>query len=1184
MISAPGATDRSPLLNTTAPRAPLVYGTVPQQPTDDDPIDKSGRSIRSDGGGSDAKAFDAMMQLSVSRNPLRHESFRAFIIWLITSCILFLTNQLTTLPVGFFPLYAAEMLHMSPAQLSLFFSMYPLCIMISSPLAAFYSPAIGRQTIICVGMVISGATTIAFAYTTSVAAVFILRILQGLGAGAAVVGAFSMITEEFSSNIGQILVIQEFIVAAAFVTAPPIGSALYQYHGYQLPFLASGVAQLVVVMMVPFLFIEYTLPDGLYSKTSLPTPLYAPAVKAGVHFRDVLTPTCVVCLALTTFAMASFGFIDPYLGSHLQTVLGAQHIAIGFGFGLSALVYFLGGIIYVWLSRNCGCKQVILLGLFLLSMGFLFLGPPPFLNSFFDDSARLWVTQWLSLVFIGCGAALSIAPGLPLTLMSVATSGNQAFNLVIGLFSAAIYLGQAIGPFLALGLTALLPATHSPNCVVTKDASAPRACVSSLPWAFTVYSGLALVMFTIVATNLSTGEAIVELLESKRRFSLNRQASEYGQFVFFDDDLCDDEDDMGIITPSPAAATLSQRPPLPQPRSRRVPLEVTQDGITFATFKALWRDRRISAAFHIEFWDSTPSDVHRVILQQALDVFVACVAAARSADAASDAVLRRCIAATFALYTVVAWTSLSSTFVAHATLGHAVREARAMVSRLLDNDEEAFLRCLGTAFIEYRSPAAGDVASFEMSATDDAVVVPSQSRDDNAKHEMLERLEALSLQYSRSMASLRALGTAASVAATARGATFLIPARPAHQATSGRPLRVFVNHFPMRYDASRGDIFQYDVKIDRAQPSTDDEEEKASIPTTTSAAGEEPRASREMVLSASLRRRILRAVLSSSSEFQSVLAVSDWQKNIFTTVRLPHDNFRVRGVVPLGDTPGTCRQVFDVVVQYAAIKHMTALDALFQQRGGSVPPTPYDVLQALDVAMRHTVSLRFELSKPLVEFCCDVLGIRELRPPLSHALTIRLSATLRNLRVEVTHQPGTSRRIYRVNSVTTQSAEQLTFPVDSDGGRVSTVAAFFAQQYAPLRYPQMPCVHVGAANRHVYLPLEVCVVASKQRRAGRLSEQQTTQMLRVAQENPTVRKRKIEETLVDMQYAQDPVLPAFGLRVEPQMLQATARVLDAPVVTLGRNHTVQPQNAAMVVAAEDEEEEEGEEAEVVAVL
>jgi Na+/melibiose symporter-like transporter len=136
-------------------------------------------------GGSDAVTYDTMMQLSVSRNPLRHESFRSFVIWLVTSSVLFLTNQLTTLPVGFFPAYAQQTLHMTSLQLSVFFSLYPLCIMVSSPLAAFASPVVGRQTIICLGMIVSGSTTIAFAYTTSISAVFILRVCQGLGAGAA---------------------------------------------------------------------------------------------------------------------------------------------------------------------------------------------------------------------------------------------------------------------------------------------------------------------------------------------------------------------------------------------------------------------------------------------------------------------------------------------------------------------------------------------------------------------------------------------------------------------------------------------------------------------------------------------------------------------------------------------------------------------------------------------------------------------------------------------------------------------------------------------------------------------------------------------------------------------------------------------------------------------------------------
>ncbi|EGZ16789.1 hypothetical protein PHYSODRAFT_501067 [Phytophthora sojae] len=431
---------------------------------------------------------------------------------------------------------------MTPAELSVFFSVYPLCIMLSSPLAASVSPTIGRQTLICLGLMLSGSSTIAFGYATGTASAFLLRIFQGLGSGAAVVGSFSMMSEEFASHVGQILAIQEFVVAAAFVTAPPLGSYLYETQGYEMPFLASGVAQIVVVIIVPFIFIEYSLPDGIYAAPrarSASRSLYRTPSFSIVRYKDVLTPTCVISLMVTSFAMSSFGFIDPYLGTHLHKVLGAEHMAVGLGFALSAFVYFLGGLVYAWLSRNCGSKQVILLGLMLLSVGFFFLGPPPFLNGLFQTTRSLWLAQYVSLMLMGCGTALAIAPGLPLTLASVQDKGTHGSNLVIGLFAAAIYLGQALGPFMAYVLMRILPATHSLNCTSSQDnpESSIVTCDSSLPWAFTVYSALTLGLFAFVAVHLPTSEAIAELLRQKRkRVPLMRQPSEYGQFVCFDDD------------------------------------------------------------------------------------------------------------------------------------------------------------------------------------------------------------------------------------------------------------------------------------------------------------------------------------------------------------------------------------------------------------------------------------------------------------------------------------------------------------------------------------------------------------------------------------------------------------------------------------------------------------------------
>ncbi|KAI9980000.1 hypothetical protein PInf_027026 [Phytophthora infestans] len=475
------------------------------------------------------------MQLSQPLTPLHNAKIRSLAIWLVTSCILFLANQLTTLSVGFYPSYATKSGIMTPAELCIFFSVYPLCVMLSSPLAASVSRTVGRQTLICLGLMLSGCSTIAIGYATGTPSAFLLRILQGLGSGAAVVGSFSMISEEFSSHVGQVLAIQEFIVAAAFVNSPPLGSYLYETQGYEMPFLVSGVAQIVVVIIVPFVFIEYSLPEGIYAAARTRSA----SGSSIARYKDVLTPTCMICLAVTTFAMSSFGFIDPYLGTHLHKVLGAEHVAVGLGFALSAFVYFLGGLVYAWLSRNFGSKQVILMGLLMLAVGFFFLGPPPFLSGLFRNTESLWLAQFASLVLIGCGTALSVAPGLPLTLASVQDKGVHGSNLVIGLFSAAIYLGQAIGPFMAYVLMQILPLTRLLNCTIVKDdpVSTIATCDSSLPWAFAVYSVLTLGLLAFVIARLPTSEATAELLRQKRkRVPLMRQPSEYGQFVCFDDD------------------------------------------------------------------------------------------------------------------------------------------------------------------------------------------------------------------------------------------------------------------------------------------------------------------------------------------------------------------------------------------------------------------------------------------------------------------------------------------------------------------------------------------------------------------------------------------------------------------------------------------------------------------------
>ncbi|RHY36877.1 hypothetical protein DYB25_002382 [Aphanomyces astaci] len=469
-----------------------------------------------------AAAHDKLMQLSQPWNPFRRPTWQSAIVTTVGAFIIFLANQLTTLLVGFYPLYAQQSLGASEFQVSALFSIYPLCIMVACPSGSFLATRLGRNAVICLGLFVSGLSTIWFAYCDNVNLLVVLRGIQGFGAGMSIVGSVSMITEQATMTVTNAISITELVVAVAFVTAPAIGSVLYGWGGVSLPFLASGVAQLACLMIIPSLFVEYGLPDGLLFEVARPGA--EPTVP--LRFLDVLTPTSVVCLVVTTVAMGGFGLVDPTLGTHLQHSLGAQHTAIGIGFSVSALLYVAGDHAFAYLTMQCGCKPVILLGLTCLSISFMCLGVPS-LAGVHDSTTALWSLDGIALVLFGSGTALAIAPGVPLSLTSLEqVNFTEARSLLIGLFGGAVYFGQAVGPWLAWSLSQVVPRTNG----------------SPLPWVFTLYGLVLGVVWAYVFTCLPSGDEI-QAKAYRRTFSLQRQVSEYGQFVSIDDE--EDEEDEG---------------------------------------------------------------------------------------------------------------------------------------------------------------------------------------------------------------------------------------------------------------------------------------------------------------------------------------------------------------------------------------------------------------------------------------------------------------------------------------------------------------------------------------------------------------------------------------------------------------------------------------------------------------
>ncbi|VDM29201.1 unnamed protein product [Toxocara canis] len=61
-----------------------------------------------------------------------------------------------------------------------------------------------------------------------------------------------------------------------------------------------------------------------------------------------------------------------------------------------------------------------------------------------------------------------------------------------------------------------------------------------------------------------------------------------------------------------------------------------------------------------------------------------------------------------------------------------------------------------------------------------------------------------------------------------------------------------------------------------------------------------------------------------------------------------------------------------------------------------------------------------------------------------------------------------------------------------------TVAGYFGERYGELKYPKLPCLHVGPVTRNIYFPLEVCVLDTPQKYNKKLTEKQTSAIIRVS--------------------------------------------------------------------------------------
>ncbi|GAB0181341.1 protein argonaute-2 [Grus japonensis] len=213
----------------------------------------------------------------------------------------------------------------------------------------------------------------------------------------------------------------------------------------------------------------------------------------------------------------------------------------------------------------------------------------------------------------------------------------------------------------------------------------------------------------------------------------------------------------------------------------------------------------------------------------------------------------------------------------------------------------------------------------------------------------------------------------------------------------------------------------------------------------------------------------------------------------------------------------------------------------------------------VDVLLSATA---FYKAQPVIEFVCEVLdfkSIEEQQKPLTDSQRVKFTKEIKGLKVEITHC-GQMKRKYRVCNVTRRPASHQTFPLQQENGQTveCTVAQYFKDRHKlVLRYPHLPCLQVGQEQKHTYLPLEVCNIVAGQRCIKKLTDNQTSTMIRATARSAPDRQEEISKLMRSASFNTDPYVREFGIMVKDEMTDVTGRVLQPPSILYGgRNKAI----------------------------
>ncbi|CAB3368781.1 Hypothetical predicted protein [Cloeon dipterum] len=306
-----------------------------------------------------------------------------------------------------------------------------------------YLPNLGPRFVYNAGIFVTAISCILFGvldyvedHASFLALSFAVRIVEALGSAGTLTATFSIIAAEFPESVATTFASLETFFGLGLIVGPTVGGVLYQFGGFVLPFLVTGIVLLVggivSVLLLPGETIQLDASSVVASRNS------------GL-FAILKVPSVALSGASIVASSMSLGFIAATLEPHLRQ-FNLSPVLMGFMFIISGAMYAMVAPFAGFLcDRGVGPKVLASVGNFCIAFSYFLIGPSPF----FAMDTVLWMVI-IGLMIHGTGIGFSLVTAFIGALQSAVKNGFSndisTYAMVSGLWASAFALGAFVGP------------------------------------------------------------------------------------------------------------------------------------------------------------------------------------------------------------------------------------------------------------------------------------------------------------------------------------------------------------------------------------------------------------------------------------------------------------------------------------------------------------------------------------------------------------------------------------------------------------------------------------------------------------------------------------------------------------------------------------------------------------------